>query len=444
MSPMQLECDLLVIGAGMAGLSAAGWAAERGARVVVVEKSDAIGGSAALSGGMLWTASSPARMQLYAGGATALAEVVCQEYPRAIAWLRGRGIHLSPAMRVLHGYGYQIDILEHLNGCARLVEQHGGHVVRGTTTERLLRDEAGRVVGARTSHADGQVDVIAAKTIIATGGFQADPEWRARQIHPNARDMLLRSNPCSDGAGLRLGREAGAALEEDHPGFYGHLVSASPAWGDPKLYTLLSQYHSDHALLFNEAGRRYCDETAGDHTNTLQTVRQSHGRAICFWDERVHAEQATQPIVPIAPPMDRLAVALEHGGAGIAAAGLDAVAAFADAQGFDGAQLLRTLADYNERARHGWETLDPPRAESCLPLDRAPYYALVVLPAITFTFGGLVIDPSARVLRPDGAAVPGLLAAGADAGGAFGLGYAGGLALAMTYGITAARTAGWN
>lgn len=71
MSSELLECDFLVIGAGMAGLSAAGWSAERGARVVVVEKAPAIGGSAVVSGGMLRTASSPQKTAYY-GGDTAL------------------------------------------------------------------------------------------------------------------------------------------------------------------------------------------------------------------------------------------------------------------------------------------------------------------------------------------------------------------------------------
>ena len=150
-----LECDFLVIGAGMAGLSAAGWAAERGARVVVVEKAEAIGGSAVLSGGVLWTATSPQRMALYGGGDPRLGAVVCERYPEALAWLRRRGIHVSPAMKVLHGYGYQIDIVEHLRGCVDLIEQKGGHVVLGTTTTALMRDDDGRVTGARTAHEDG-------------------------------------------------------------------------------------------------------------------------------------------------------------------------------------------------------------------------------------------------------------------------------------------------
>ncbi|HEY4083080.1 MAG TPA: FAD-dependent oxidoreductase [Burkholderiaceae bacterium] len=442
MSVDTLECDLLVIGAGMAGLSAAGWAAEHGANVVVVEKAAEIGGSAALSGGMLWTASSPERMQLYGGGPRALGDVVCQNYPAALAWLRRRGVDVSQAMKVLHGYGYQIDILAHLSGCVALVEQHGGHVVFETETEALLTDPRGRVIGARTSHPDGKVDVLARSTLLATGGFQGSADMRARYIHPNARDMLLRSNPCSRGDGLKLGRQAGGEVAGINRGFYGHLVSESKAWGEQRLFTMLSQYHSDHTLLLNEDGLRFCDETAGDHTNTYHTVMQKHGRALCFWDARVQAEHATQPIVSIAPPMDRMAVALEHGGKGIVAQSLEELAEFATAQGFDGEQVRQSILAFNELSRSRWETLDPPRSEVCLPLDQSPFYALVVHPAITFTFGGLTIDPEARVLRSDGTPVAGLLAAGSDAGGAFGIGYAGGLALAMTYGLVAARTAG--
>lgn len=439
-----LECDFLVIGAGMAGLSAAGWAAERGANVIVVEKSRAIGGSAILSGGMFWTASSPAKMQLYGGGEAALGNVVCRNYPDALAWLRRRGIDVSQTMRVLHGHGYQIDIVEHLRGCVALVEKAGGHVVFETSTESLLRDDHGRVMGARTVHRDGQADVLARATLLATGGFQGSPELRARYVHANARGMRLRSNPHSVGDGLLLCESVGAQLSGHNPGFYGHLVSECPAWGDAKLFTQLSQYHSDHSLLLNEDGLRFCDETMGDHSNTYHTVTQKSARALCFWDSRVQDVHATQPIVPIAAPMDRMAVALENGGKGIVARSLEELAGFASAQGFDGAQVARSITEFNAQSRHGWETLNPPRMDDCEPLDKPPFYALVVHPAITFSYGGLTIDPHAHVLRADGSIVEGLLAAGSDAGGAFGTGYAGGLALAMTFGLEAARTAGWQ
>ncbi len=444
MSNETLECDLLVIGAGMAGLSAAGWAAQRGARVVVVEKAAAIGGSAFLSGGVLWTAASRQKMELYGAGDPTLGAVICDRYPEALAWLRARGIDVSRTMKVLHGYGYQIDIVEHLRGCVDLVEKAGGHVVFETTTTSLLRDNTGRVTGGRTRHPDGQVDVHAPWTLLATGGFQGSEEMRSLYIHANARKMLLRSNPHSTGDGLKLGQEAGGEVRGANRGFYGHLVSKPNAWGEERYFTMLSQYHSDHTLLLNEAGMRFCDETVGDHANTYHTVFQPHARALCVWDARVHAEQATKPIVATAAPMDKFAVAIENGGEGVIAQTVEELAAFASTQGIDGRQLMLTLSEYNAGARNGWETLNPPRSETCLPIDHAPYYALIVYPAITFTFGGLTIDPQARVLDESGSAISGLLAAGSDAGGAYGVGYAGGLALAMTFGMTAAKTAGWH
>jgi len=444
MSDESLECDFLVIGAGMAGLSAAGWAAERGARVVVVEKAPALGGSAVLSGGVLWTAASKKKMELYGAGDPGLGEVICERYPEALAWLRQRGVDISRAMKVLHGYGYQIDIVAHLRGCVDLVEKAGGHIVYETTTTRLLQDDDGRVIGARTAHQDGEVDVYARWTLLATGGFQGSEELRSRYIHENARNMLLRSNRYSTGDGLRLGEGAGGEVRGSNPGFYGHLVSKPNAWGEERYFTMLSQYHSDHALLINEAGQRFCDETFGDHANTYHTVRQSNARALCLWDARVQEEHATKPIVPIASPMDKFAVAIENGGEGVIAHSPEELAAFASAHGFNGEAMIRTLSSYNLQTANGWERLDPPRTESCLPLDKPPYYALIVYPAITFTFGGLTIDQRAQVHNPAGGAIPGLLAAGSDAGGAYGIGYAGGLAMAMTFGITAAKTAGWD
>ncbi len=73
--------------------------------------------------------------------------------------------------------------------------------------------------------------------------------------------------------------------------------------------------------------------------------------------------------------------------------------------------------------------------------DQPPFYALVVLPAITHTHAGIRVDATARVLRPDGSVIAGLLAAGVDAGDIYGTGYSGGLGLALAFGLQAAQTA---
>ena len=439
----RLEYDFVAVGSGMAGLSAGARAAEQGARVLVVEKQDAIGGSSSLSGGVLWTLQSLRKLTYNTDGRPELGAIVIDGYPAALEWLRGRGVAMSGAMPVLNGQGYQIDILSHLRDCVTTIEAAGGHIALSSTVKELVRDGDGGVAGAVVSHADGDIEVSCPWTLLATGGYQGDPELRARYIHPNGRDMRLRSNLASDGAGLRLGLAAGGAFDGDNPGFYGHLVVASPSWGEPRLFTALTQYHSDHGLLINEQGERFCDESLGDHTNTYATVTQSGARAVLIWDERVQQEVVLRPFLKISPIADRMEIARTWGGEGGVMASLSDLAAFADSHGFDAARTLETLQDYNRALECRWEQLKPARTENYEPLDRPPYYVLIVYPAITYTFGGLTIDPATRVLRPGGDPVGGLLAAGADAGDVYRVGYAGGLAQAVTLGLKAAATAGF-
>jgi succinate dehydrogenase/fumarate reductase flavoprotein subunit len=440
----RIACDLLVFGAGMAGLSAAARAAESGARVIVVEKQARPGGSALLSGGVTWTIQSPHKLNGHTRGRPELGALVSTGYREALAWLRARGVQMSPAMTVLRGQGYQIDIVQHVLDCVASVEKAGGHIALASTSRQLALDSAGAVRGAVVEHADGDIEVESPWTLLATGGFQANPDLRASHIHHEARTMRLRSNPASDGGGLRLGLGAGGEFRGDNPGFYGHLVTASPDWGDPRLFTHLSQYHSDFSLLINERGERFCDESEGDHVNTYAVLTQPGARALLVWDERIQREHVLTPFVAIAPPIDRLQAALERGGQGVLANSLEELAAFATHHGMDGAQALHTISEYNRMQRECWEGLDPLRVESPYPLEGPPYYALIVHPAITYTYGGLTIDPDARVLRPDGRPVPGLLAAGADAGDVYRTGYAGGLAQALTLGLRAAGTAGFG
>jgi succinate dehydrogenase/fumarate reductase flavoprotein subunit len=110
-----------------------------------------------------------------------------------------------------------------------------------------------------------------------------------------------------------------------------------------------------------------------------------------------------------------------------------------DDWGYPGTKIREAIEAFNVAARNG-RGLSPSREFDPRPLDEPPYYVIEAAPAITFTFGGLLIDRHARVLARDGV-VPGLLAAGADAGGLYHRAYAGGLAPALVFGLAAARTA---
>lgn len=439
----RLTCDLLVVGAGMAGLCAGARAAEKGARVIVVEKGETAGGSAALSGGVFWTAQSDRKANHHVRSRPELTSIVAEGYGEAVRWMRGRGVTMSPAMPVLNGRGYQIDILTHLRDCVSTIEAAGGIVAVGSTVRALSTDGAGRVTGGVTSHPDGDVEVSSPWTLLSTGGFQNDPELRAQLIHPQARDMRLRSNRTSDGAGLRLGKSVGAAVTGDNGGFYGHLVTASPSWGDPRYFTLLSQYQSEYGVLLNEAGERFCDESEGDHVNTIATLRQPGARAMLIWDEEIQQERVLTPFLKTTPVLDRMQIALQHGAEGGVMGSPEEVERFADAHGFAGAKVAATLKGFARSMESAWEEVRPPRTENHEGLAKPPYYVLIVYPAITYTFGGLRIAPDGQVLGADGAPVGGLLAAGADAGDIYKVGYAGGLAQAAATGLLAARTAGY-
>ena len=437
-----LDCDLVVIGGGMAGMTAAGRAATAGARVVVVEKADEIGGSAALSGGYLWTSTSLAQMNRHDDGDPALHAVVVEEYPAVLEWMRRRQIEMGPPQQVLFGRGYQIDMQAHLKRAVSEVEAAGGHVVRATETTEILRDGKG-VAGVVTAHADGEAELRAPKVLLATGGFQGDPELRARHIHPAARTMALRANPVSSGAGLSLGIAAGGAWAGPNSGYYGHLMAHPVEMRTDSDFVNYTQYHSIHCLLLNREGQRFVDESNDDHASSQIALRQPGGTALLIWDSRVQQDFAVAPPVAGAAPIDRFDLAVKAGAAGRRCGTLDELAAFADSVGFDGRACAAGLETFNREVARAPEALVPPREGNFRAINRAPWYVLKVASAITFTFGGLWTDDRARALDPFGEAIDGLFVAGADVGNVYRRGYSGGLALAATFAFRAMRMAGF-
>jgi succinate dehydrogenase/fumarate reductase flavoprotein subunit len=266
--------------------------------------------------------------------------------------------------------------------------------------------------------------IRAAATVLATGGFGGDPELRAELIHPQAHDLPLRANPYSRGDGLKLGLSAGGRFGPDDAGFYGHVL------------TLL---HSEHGILLNRDGERFVDETLGDHLTTLALLREREARALLISDQRIHDEWIMRPYVEGVAPVDVYELVTTRGARAVKVDSLDALANVPAEWGYDGAAIRQALLDFNRTVAEG--AADPPRAHDAVPIERPPFYVIEAVPAITFTFGGLVIDEDARVLDDDGRPIPGLLAAGADAGGIYVRAYAGGLALALVFGLRAAQTA---
>lgn len=431
--------DLLVVGGGIAGMTAAAAAADAGRAVTVVERADALGGSGQFAG-YIWTAPDHETMErVNPAGDGALKRALVDGFDDAVAWIGSLGVDCGPRVPIIgYGRGHKFDTAQYVDACRKAVRAAGGEIVTGASTERLLVD-GGAVRGAQIRLADGTVRTVeAAATLLATGGFQADPELRARYLHAQARDVQLRSNPYSGGAGLRLAQQAGAEVGPGGAGFYGHLVPAGVAL-EPQLFVDITLYYSEHAVLFNLAGERFCDETAADHLTTMALLEQPEARGLLITDERGYREWITGAYVEGADSLDKFALARARGARCVVA---DTVSDFADMPpewGYNG----RRIADELARIAKG-ESPDPPRTYDPRPLDEPPYYVVEARPAVTFPFGGIRIDVDGRVLARGGVPVPGLFAAGSDTGGLYHRAYAGGLAPAIVFARRAVRAAWAN
>jgi succinate dehydrogenase/fumarate reductase flavoprotein subunit len=439
MSESDSSIDLLVFGGGMAGMSAAARASSAGASVILVEKGPAIGGSA-MYAGFIWTAPTVEVMrEVNPDADPALSAQVVEGFSEAVDWVRSLGVHVADPVTVLgYGRGSQTDMANYLLACERLVRERGELLTECYARQLLFED--GAVVGAEIESRSGERRVIRARsTLLATGGFGGDPALRGEHIHPLATDLPLRANPNSVGDGLRLGRSVGAAFGLPDAGFYGHLIPSKVAYNNPYEFTDLTFYHSEHGVLINLEGKRFCDETIGDHLNTLYVLDQPEARALLIYDQRVHDEWMMAPYVEGVEPLDKFQLAYRRSARAAVADEIDEFEALPDEWGYPGPATRDTLLEFNRQCEAGDPS--PSRKLDAAPLVNPPFYVIEVIPAITFTFSGLSIDPHARVLDESGEVIPGLLAAGADAGGVFNRAYAGGLACALVFGLQAAATA---
>ncbi|NGO13636.1 FAD-binding protein [Streptomyces sp. HC44] len=435
------DVDLLIVGAGMAGLTAGARAVRNGLSVVIAEIGGDVGGSARFAG-YAWTAPSHDVMDQHnPHGDVALKRALVDRFDDGISWIRSLGVEAKEAQRILSfGRGHQFDTNHYVDTCRRLVLDSGGELLLETDTERLVV-EHGTVVGAELRAADGtRRQARARATLLATGGFQGDPALCTAHVHPHADRMELRSNPHSRGGGYRLATRVGAATGHHDAGFYGHLIPSGIPFADPADFVDMSLYYSEHALLFNLRNERFADETLGDHLTAMALLEQPESRGLLIADARVFRDWIVGSYVEGAVAVDKFALASKRGGRVGLAEDLDELAWLPEEWGYRGDAVRDAVKRFNEQTSTGLEPA-PGRELDRLPLDEPPYYVIETVPAITFPFHGVRIDDRARVLREDGEPLGGLLAAGSDTGGLWHRAYAGGLASALVYGLTAADTA---
>ena len=414
-----LECDVLVMGSGTAGLSAAIAAAEAGAKVLVIEKQDIPGGSAVTSAGIVYAPvdedDKATMVQYYMDRAEGNAnEELLTFYADnaldTIAWLESLGVQwlmtvpagTAPEPRArfsMTAEGVGMTGAALVNPMLARLNELGVDVLCGVKGTELLVGDDGAITGAKAEGKTADYEIAAKSVILATGGFDASKEMKA-QYSPVAENDFPLSSKGNVGDGINMGMAIGAATE-----FKGGVIGfdfvdgSLPASGMNAVAMYCSSYVQPDGTFVSKVI---------DYPITYTAIKTLGVDNFYGLYDAAGAETA------------EAAVAVGFGWKG------DTVEALAEATGMDAAKL----ADAIEQ--------DP-------DLKEAPYYAVMVKPTTIGSMGGLVIDTDAQVLKEDGSPIPGLYATGEVAnGGFYNVEYpasGSSLSLGMTFGLEAGRNA---
>jgi succinate dehydrogenase/fumarate reductase flavoprotein subunit len=253
-----LSGDLVVAGAGMAGLAAAARARELGARVALLEAAPEPGGSMRWSSGVFWRHRQWGDLRAECpDGDEALQRRIWEGFDAALAWLVELG-----APVVHDGTGNP--------------RTTGARLDPAGLTRALVDAAGGAELGARLTTLPRDVPVI-----LATGGFHADRDLLARHVTPEAEHLLIRGGPCSRGDGLRLGLDAGGTASSGLDEIYGRAMPAPPARIEPADWVALSQLYARHADVVGADGERHEARTWSE-IDVVQWLARRPGAAGTF------------------------------------------------------------------------------------------------------------------------------------------------------------------
>ncbi len=439
--------DLVVGGGGTAGIPCAAEAALAGARVLLVEKDQRIGGTLHVSGGHMAAAGtrrqaergitdSPAAhladiRRISAGtGRTDLITTVAENAAEVIDWLDERGFKFAAETpRIIYGhepyetprtyYGVNeaLSILEVFEGLLEEAVATGRlEVWKNTPVIGLSTDEEGAVTGVTVLRRGQDVEVRAADVVLATGGFAAEPDLF---LELEGAPLVSAAHPTSTGDGILLARELDAAITGTGsylPTFGGLPDPVSPGranWTDRQL--LVAAERPPVEIYVDKHGKRWVaeDELSIDVKERELTRVEDMTFWTVFDDAMLESTREGRSLVVGWTPEDLRAKAGHRVGVHSA----ETLEELAELAGIDPAGLAATAERYNEAVASGSDP-DFGRTHLPLPLKQGPFYAIRNHGISLVTFAGLDIDSELRVRRTDGTPIPHLYAIGEVIGAA--------------------------
>ncbi|MEO8443158.1 MAG: FAD-dependent tricarballylate dehydrogenase TcuA, partial [Betaproteobacteria bacterium] len=316
--------------------------------------------------------------------------------------------------------------LEH-KACAR----EGVPIHYETPALGLITDDSG-IKGVRARSGGRTVEIRAKAVVLACGGFESNAEMRARYLGPNWDLAKVRGTRYNTGAGINAALAAGALP-------YGHWSGChavgwdqnAPPFGDLAVGDNFQKHSYPLGIMVNANGERFVDEGADFRNYTYA----KYGKVIMDQPNMFAWQIFDKKLLPMLRDEYRIKQMTK-----VTANTLEELVTKLD--GVDPKRCLETLKAYNKAVQttiafnpavkdgRGTVGLAVPKTNWANVLDTPPYEAYAITCGVTFTFGGVKIDPAnGQVEDVAGKPMPGLFAAGELVGGLFYHNYAGGSGL---------------
>ncbi len=472
-----MECDVLIVGAGNAAMCAALAARENGASVIVLERASIAerGGNSTFTAGAIRVAYNTledllellpdlseeekastdfgiysedqffedmGRVTQYHTDPDMVELLVRRSHP-TLKWMRAKGIRFAPiygrqAFKVegkfkfwggltIEAWGGGPGLIEALHTIAA---RDGAKIIYNARAQSLISDDDG-VHGAKVRIEGRTTEIRAKSVVLASGGFEANAEWRTRYLGPNWDLAKVRGTRFNTGDGIRMALEAGALPYGNWSGC--HAVGwdrNAPEFGDLAVGDGFQKHSYPFGIMLNARGQRFVDEGADFRNYTYakygRVILEQPGQfAWQIFDDKVkhllRDEYRIKQVTRVtANSLDELVSKLDD---------VDSAAALAEIHRYN--EAIDTSAPFNPNIKDGRNTrgLAVPKSNWANTIDAPPFLAFAVTTGITFTFGGLRITRDAQVVDSDGKPIPGLYAAGELVGGLFYFNYPGGTGL---------------
>ena len=423
--PKTSTYDVVVIGAGGAGFSAAITAKNAGANVVLLEKMPAVGGNSLISGAEMNVAKNWVQPKLgitddspelhaedtFKGGDgkgdMKVINVMTHQALDAAKWCRDYlGVRFEDDNLFFFGGHSRKRALipvghtgtEFISKFQAKADELGIPVITNMKAEELVKDKSGRVVGVKATM-DGTEYTFNAKggVVLATGGFGANPEM-VKKYNPKIDERFKTTDaPGTTGEALYMAERAGAELV--NMGYIQTYPICDPISG---AIELIADARFDGAIMLNQEGKRFVEELERRDVLSEAILNQTGQYCWVLWNDNIGKISNT-----VKAHANEYEAFTKQG----VMATCDDLKCIADFTKIPYDQLQKTVKRVSDMAGKGNDKDFHHRA-GLMDMQQGKYYVIKAVPSTHHTMGGVRINEKAEALTADGKVIPGLWAAG--------------------------------